>query len=92
MERFEGAYQMTYNLKKKNKKLQVIDKNMKKPTRKDLVFLDESPDYCERNQTYRNPFLSVIPLNHFTNQPRYLPLLSFTLNYDNMVSIFDHAV
>jgi len=51
MERFEGAYQMTYNLKKKNKKLQVIDKNMKKPTRKDLVFLDESPDYCERNQT-----------------------------------------
>jgi len=54
MERFEGAYQMTYNLKKKNKKLQVIDKNMKKPTRKDLVFLDESPDYCERNQTYNN--------------------------------------
>ena len=51
MERFEGAHHMTYNLKKKKKKLHVIDKNMKKPTRKDLVFLDESPDYCERNQT-----------------------------------------
>ena len=57
MERFEGAYQMTYNLKKKSKKLQVIDKNMKKPTRKDLVFLDESPDYCERNQTYKHSLL-----------------------------------
>ena len=63
MERFEGAYQMTYrssalssstsssNTKKLKKKLLVVDKHMKKPTKKDLVYLDDSPDYCERNQT-----------------------------------------
>ena len=68
MERFEGAYQMTYrgvissstipgtsgaivNSKKMKKKLLVVDKHMKKPTKMDLVFLDDSPDYCERNQT-----------------------------------------
>lgn len=72
MERFEGAFQMTYRgggmattsqagispssssvgvAKKLKKKLLVVDKNMKKPTKKDLVYLDDSPDYCERNQT-----------------------------------------
>lgn len=64
MERFEGAYQMTYRgggistasstkatSKKLKKKLLVVDKHMKKPTKKDLVYLDDSPDYCERNQT-----------------------------------------
>jgi wingless-type MMTV integration site family protein 4 len=66
MERFEGAFQMTYRgggiasrsisissgaTKKLKKKLLVVDKNMKKPTKKDLVYLDDSPDYCERNQT-----------------------------------------
>lgn len=56
MERFEGAFQMTFrnsntNTKITKKKLVVIDKNMKKPTKKDLVFIDDSPDYCDRNQT-----------------------------------------
>lgn len=64
MERFEGAFQMTYRgggissasttggaTKKLKKKLLVVDKHMKKPTKKDLVYLDDSPDYCERNQT-----------------------------------------
>lgn len=58
MERFEGAFHMTYrrnakpgNKKKSIFKLVVADKQMKKPTRKDLVYLDDSPDYCERNQT-----------------------------------------
>ena len=51
MERFEGAFQMTYGSRKKNKKLYVLDKNMKKPTKKDLVYIDDSPDYCERNLT-----------------------------------------
>ncbi len=65
MERFEGAFHMTYrggclssastiggaSTKKLKKKLLVVDKHMKKPTKKDLVYLDDSPDYCERNQT-----------------------------------------
>lgn len=65
MDRFEGAFQMTYRgggvaissstssrvAKKLKNKLLVVDKNMKKPTKKDLVYLDDSPDYCERNQT-----------------------------------------
>ena len=52
MERFDGAYQMSYSLKKSKKtKLQILEKGMKKPTKKDLVYLDDSPDYCERNIT-----------------------------------------
>jgi len=54
MERFEGAFQMTLrnsNSKVPKKKLVVIDKNMKKPTKKDLVYIDDSLNFCERNQT-----------------------------------------
>lgn len=58
MERFEGAFRMTYrrntkpgNNKNSKFKLVIADKQMKKPTRKDLVYLEDSPNYCERNQT-----------------------------------------
>lgn len=61
MERFEGAFRMAFRdgysgvqneneFKKLRSKLVVVDKHMKKPSRKDLVYLDDSPDYCERNQ------------------------------------------
>ena len=54
MERFEGAFQMTFrnnNSKVSKKKLVVIDRHMKKPTKKDLVYIDDSLNFCERNQT-----------------------------------------
>ncbi|XP_046404179.1 protein Wnt-1-like [Ischnura elegans] len=33
------------------KKLRAMGRDMKQPNRTDLVFLEESPDYCERNDT-----------------------------------------
>lgn len=32
-------------------RLKPIYKQMKKPTKRDLVFIDESPDYCDQNST-----------------------------------------
>ncbi|EFX69968.1 secreted signaling factor WNT4-like protein, partial [Daphnia pulex] len=56
MERFEGAFQMTYRgggmAATSHAGISPSSgSNMKKPTKKDLVYLDDSPDYCERNQT-----------------------------------------
>lgn len=49
-QRYEGASHMKFSEKRK-KKLKVVSPDFKKPNRTDLVFLDESPDYCERNET-----------------------------------------
>lgn len=46
-EKFDGASLVQYNMSKN--KLKRISKNMKKPTKKDLVYLEESPDFCEYN-------------------------------------------
>lgn len=46
-EKFDGA--SLVQLSKKKNKLKRISKNMKKPTKKDLVYLEESPDFCEYN-------------------------------------------
>ncbi|CAH1797263.1 unnamed protein product [Owenia fusiformis] len=46
-EKFDGASQVKFS-KKKNRLLP-IGKNQKKPTKKDLVYIDDSPDFCEYN-------------------------------------------
>ncbi|KAL3867034.1 hypothetical protein ACJMK2_044271 [Sinanodonta woodiana] len=46
-EKFDGASLVKYNQKKQ--KLKSISRLMKKPTKKDLVYLENSPDYCEYN-------------------------------------------
>ncbi|KAG5891481.1 hypothetical protein JTB14_004939 [Gonioctena quinquepunctata] len=50
-QRYEGAshVRFTDNRKKSVKKLRAISKDLKKPKRIDLVYLDDSPDYCEKN-------------------------------------------
>ncbi|CAB3360769.1 Hypothetical predicted protein [Cloeon dipterum] len=51
--RFEGAshVKLIERKRKRVKKLRPVHKDMKPPNRTELVFLEESPDYCERNDT-----------------------------------------
>lgn len=51
--RFEGAsfVKMVEKRKRRVKKLRAAIKEVKQPNRTELVYLEESPDYCERNET-----------------------------------------
>lgn len=57
--RFEGASSVRLVEKKRRKnkdgerkkKLRVPKKDIKPPNKTELVFLEESPDYCEKNDT-----------------------------------------
>lgn len=58
-DKFDGAFRVkavkrsiSRNGKMNKLRLKPILKEMKRPTKKDLVFLDDSPTYCERNETY----------------------------------------
>lgn len=48
--RYEGASHVKY-VERRRKKLKVISPDFKKPNRTDLVYLEDSPDYCEKNET-----------------------------------------
>ncbi|OWF48432.1 protein Wnt-4-like [Mizuhopecten yessoensis] len=48
--KFDGASLVKVN--KKRRKLKRITIDMKKPTKKDLVYLEESPDYCNVDAKY----------------------------------------
>ncbi|XKL64244.1 hypothetical protein PGB90_004330 [Kerria lacca] len=52
--RYEGAIlvKMVEKKKKHAKKLRAAGKDMKQPNRTELVFLEDSPNYCERNETF----------------------------------------
>ncbi|XP_063238958.1 protein Wnt-3a-like [Bacillus rossius redtenbacheri] len=51
--RYEGASHVRVVEKRRRrvKKLRAASRDLKPPNKTDLVFLDESPDYCERNDT-----------------------------------------
>ncbi|XP_066249159.1 protein Wnt-4-like isoform X1 [Euwallacea similis] len=49
--RYEGASHVKYAEKRRRSKLKVISPDFKKPNRTDLVYLDDSPDYCEMNES-----------------------------------------
>jgi hypothetical protein len=49
-ERFDGASKVKIN--KKQTKLRPVSRRQKRPTKKDLVYLEESPDYCNFNPTH----------------------------------------
>ncbi|KAK6642329.1 hypothetical protein RUM43_003830 [Polyplax serrata] len=51
--RFEGAshVKLVEKKRKKIKKLRAVSKDLKPPNKTDLVYLQESPDYCEVNET-----------------------------------------
>ena len=60
MQRYEGASYVRVverrqkdeeKRKKRGKKLRAANPIFKQPNRTELVFLDPSPDYCERNET-----------------------------------------
>ncbi|XP_050293050.1 protein Wnt-1-like [Anthonomus grandis grandis] len=48
--RYEGASHVKY-VERRRKKLKVISPDFKKPNRTDLVYLEDSPDYCDKNDT-----------------------------------------
>lgn len=51
--RYDGASHMKLaigNGKRRKRKLKPIKQDMKKPAKTDLVYLEDSPDYCERNE------------------------------------------
>ena len=46
-ERFDGASRVKVNRRKN--RLRPLDRRQKRPTKKDLVYMQESPDYCDQN-------------------------------------------
>ena len=47
-DRFQSATRVRY--KRKKRRLRRFSRMVKRPTRTDLVFLQESPSYCERSE------------------------------------------
>lgn len=47
---YEGASHVKF-VERRKKKLRAVSPDMKKPIKTDLVYLDDSPDYCEKNDT-----------------------------------------
>lgn len=50
--KFDGATLVKAVERRHKIKLRPVRKNVKRPSKKDLVYLDESPDYCLRNETW----------------------------------------
>ncbi|XP_071044208.1 protein Wnt-5a [Parasteatoda tepidariorum] len=49
--KFDGATLVKAVERRHKTKLRPVRKNVKRPSKKDLVYLDDSPDYCVRNET-----------------------------------------
>lgn len=51
VKRFDSATQVKIVESRDGRaRLRPVRRNAKKPGKKDLVFLDDSPDYCQRNE------------------------------------------
>lgn len=68
--RFEGAshVKLVEKKKKKIKKLRAVSKDLKPPNKTDLVYLQESPDYCEMNET----LVTICLIEKFTGETEIL--------------------
>lgn len=51
MKKFDGATRVRLTHRNRKPRLKPVMKDMKKPTKRDLVFIDSSMNYCERNKT-----------------------------------------
>ncbi|KAK2721226.1 protein Wnt-1-like [Artemia franciscana] len=52
MERYEGATKVKIN---KKRKWRVAGEGIRKPTKKDLLYVNDSPDYCEADESLELP-------------------------------------
>lgn len=50
-QRYEGAAHVKLVEGKRRRKLRPVSHDIKKPNKTELVFLEDSPDYCEENET-----------------------------------------
>lgn len=50
-QRYEGAAHVKLVEGKRRKKLRPVSPDIKKPNKTELVYLEDSPDYCEENET-----------------------------------------
>ncbi|XP_022708638.1 protein Wnt-1-like [Varroa jacobsoni] len=51
MQRYDGATQVQASLSRGRAKLKPVMREVKRPGKKDLVYIDDSPDYCQKNET-----------------------------------------
>lgn len=49
-DKFDGAARVQHNMRKN--RLKAIDQNQKKPSKRDLVYIQESPDFCNIDERY----------------------------------------
>lgn len=50
--KFDGATHVNIIERKEKIRLRPTRKDIKRPSKKDLVYLDESPDYCMSNERF----------------------------------------
>ena len=50
LKKFDAATQVKTAEHKSKVRLKPTHKDVKRPSKKDLVFLDDSPDYCQSNE------------------------------------------
>ena len=89
--KFDAATQVSYDRKDRSKRMRPTRQDAKKPGKKDLIFYDESPDFCQRNQRFDSspflfrsessslslPFRIFLPFSSIRNLPPLTSIMSF---------------
>lgn len=94
--RYDGASHVKLaigNGRKRKRKLKPIKLDMKKPSKTDLVYLEDSPDYCERNERLVNWYKIYIHyiislFNARTKAIFYVILLKY---FNNILKYFNNS-
>ncbi|KAG1669096.1 Protein Wnt-4 [Nymphon striatum] len=60
LRKFDGASRVRMVVRKKKKRLKPKTRNLKKPSKRDLVYIDLSPNYCSRDENFDFSRLGVL--------------------------------